>query len=60
VDRKTKCEFSSFGSGAAVLLEYDTAFPTFGDNLLKVEMSKKNSSYEDEATTVSFNAGVTQ
>jgi hypothetical protein len=50
VDRKTKCEFSSFGSGAAgesVLLEYDTAFPTFGDNLLKVEMSKKNSTYED-------------
>jgi hypothetical protein len=46
VDRKTKCEFSSFGSGAAgelVLLEYDTAFPTFGDNLLKVETSKKNS-----------------
>jgi len=63
VDRITKCELSSFGSGAAgesVLLEYDTAFPTSGDNLLKVEMSKKNSTYEDEATTVSFNVGVTQ
>jgi hypothetical protein len=63
VDRKTKCEFSSFGSGAggeSVLLEYDTAFPTFGDNLLKVEMSKKNSTYEDEVTTVPFNVGVTQ
>lgn len=63
MDRKTKCEFSSFGSGAdgeSVLLEYDTAFPTSRDNLLKVEMSKKNFTCEDEATTVSFNVGVTQ
>jgi hypothetical protein len=61
VDKNTKCEFSSFDSGAAgesVLLEYDTAFPILGDNLLKVEMSKRNSTYEDEATTVSFNVGV--
>jgi len=57
VGRKTKYEFSSFGSGAAgesVLLEYDTAFPISRDNLLKVEMSKKNSTCKDDATTVSF------
>jgi hypothetical protein len=63
VERNYKCEFSSFGSGAAgesVLLEYAAAFPTFGNNVLNVGPSKKNSAYEDGATTVSLIVGITQ
>jgi hypothetical protein len=62
VERNTKCDFCSFGSGEAgesVLLEYETAFPSFGDNVMKVGTSKKNSTCEDAATTVSLNVGIT-